>query len=119
MNERLGVLHWQEGEGSDMLQFPLRKMSLTEGWTGGVNQSDLWEEQASFLGEAKAMRAGGASHRRLSANSRYGISYHAAGPEPGRVHQGVRHPGHLRAVRSVVAGKVSTLAPALRQSSSC
>lgn len=27
---RLGVLHWQEGEGLDMLQFPLRKMSATD-----------------------------------------------------------------------------------------
>lgn len=49
MTERSGVLHWQEGEGLDMLQFPLRKMSLTDGWTGGVNQSDPWEEQGRFL----------------------------------------------------------------------
>lgn len=57
MRGRLGVLHWQEGEGSDMLQFPLRKMSLTDGGTGGVNQSEPWEEQGRFLGEAKAIRA--------------------------------------------------------------
>lgn len=50
-------------------------------------------------------------------HSRYRISHHAAGPEPGRVHQGVRHPGHLHAVRSVVAVNISTLAPALRQPS--
>lgn len=53
MSERSAVLHWQEGEGLDMLQFPLRKMSLTDGWTGGVTQSDPWEEQGRFLGKAK------------------------------------------------------------------
>lgn len=37
---RLGVLHWQEGDGFDMLQFPLRKISMTAWSTGGVNQSD-------------------------------------------------------------------------------
>lgn len=50
-------------------------------------------------------------------HSRYRIPHHAAGPEPGRVHQGVRHPGHLHAVRAVVAVSISMLAPALHQSS--
>lgn len=109
-----GVLHWQEGEGSDMLQFPLRKTSLTEGGTDGVNQSESWEEQGSFLGGAKVIRAviassGGASTN-PAAHSRYRISHHASGPKSGHVHQGVRRPGHLLDARSVVAVKVSTLA---------
>lgn len=56
MSERWGVLHWQEGEGLDMLQLPLRKMSLTDGWTAGVNQSDPWLEQGSILRTAEVMR---------------------------------------------------------------
>lgn len=50
---RLGVLHWQEGEGLDMLQFPLRKMSATDWSTDGVNQSEPPEEHGNFLGETK------------------------------------------------------------------
>lgn len=97
-----------------MLQFPLRKTSLTEGGTDGMNQSELWEEQGSFLGGAKVIRAaiassGGASTN-PAAHSRYRISHHASGPEPGRVHQGIRRPGHLLDTRSVVAVKVSMLA---------
>lgn len=48
---RLGVLHWQDGEGLDMLQFPLRKMSVTDWSTGGVNQSDPPGEHGNFLEE--------------------------------------------------------------------
>lgn len=51
-----GVLHWQEGEGSDMLQFPLRKTSVMDGGTCGVDQSEPWEEQGRFLGKAKLVR---------------------------------------------------------------
>lgn len=40
MRDRSGVLHWQEGEGLDMLQFPLRKMSAIDGSTGGVTHSE-------------------------------------------------------------------------------
>lgn len=40
MSERSGVLHWQDGEGLDMLQLPLRKMSAMDGSTGGVSHSD-------------------------------------------------------------------------------
>ena len=34
-----------------MLQFPLRKMSVTDGSTGGVNQSEPLEEHGNFLQE--------------------------------------------------------------------
>jgi len=46
---RFGVLHWQEGEGLDMLQLPLRKMSVTDWSTGGVNQSEPLEEHGNSL----------------------------------------------------------------------
>lgn len=49
--DRFGVLHWQGGEGLDMLQFPLRKMSVTDWSTGGVNQSDPLEEHGASLEE--------------------------------------------------------------------
>lgn len=51
-----------------MLQFPLRKTSLTEGGTDGVDQSEPWEEQGSFLGGAKVIRAALASNSSASTN---------------------------------------------------
>lgn len=56
MRERSGVLHWQEGEGLDMLQFPLRKMSAIDGSTGGVAHSEPREEQGKFLEKGKFHR---------------------------------------------------------------
>lgn len=51
MNDRSGVLHSQEGDGFDMLQFPLRKMSTTDWSTGGVNHSEPLGEHGNFLRE--------------------------------------------------------------------
>lgn len=48
---RFGVLHWQDGEGLDMLQFPLRKMSVIDWSTDGANQSDPLGEHGNFLQE--------------------------------------------------------------------
>lgn len=50
----LGVLHWHGGEGLDIDQLPLAKISETDGGTGGVNQSEPLEEQGSFLEEEYA-----------------------------------------------------------------
>lgn len=51
MTFRWGVLHWQAGEGLDMLQFPFRKTSVTDWSTGGVNQLDSVGEHGNVLTE--------------------------------------------------------------------
>lgn len=61
MMVRSGVLHWHEGEGLDILQFPLMKMSVTDWSTGGVNQSEPLEEHGKFL--QKNMRILQQSHK--------------------------------------------------------
>lgn len=68
MIDRSGVLHWQEGEGFDMVQLPLRKMSATDWSTGGVNQSDPPEEHGNFLREKHITRI-------MSTNSTGGLFF--------------------------------------------
>lgn len=51
MTFRWGVLHWQAGEGLDMLQFPFTKTSVTDWSTGGVNQLDSVGVQGNVLTE--------------------------------------------------------------------
>lgn len=57
MTFRWGVLHWQAGEGLDVLQLPFRKTSATDWSTGGVNQLDSVGEQGNDL-TGKSMKNG-------------------------------------------------------------